>query len=161
MKENKFISIYEQLVDKIKRGDWRPNTKLPSENELVEQYQTSRETIRKALNLLSQNGYIQKMKGKGSFVLDVSRFDFPVSGLVSFKEVAEKLGHTSTTIVKEFELIKADQDLCTQLGATKKDLIWKVVRAREIDGEKIILDKDFFIKICSSPHKRHMQRLYL
>ncbi|MED3828537.1 GntR family transcriptional regulator, partial [Priestia megaterium] len=55
MKENKFISIYEQLVDKIKRGDWRPNTKLPSENELVEQYQTSRETIRKALNLLSQN----------------------------------------------------------------------------------------------------------
>ncbi|MED4797692.1 GntR family transcriptional regulator, partial [Priestia megaterium] len=87
MKENKFISIYEQLVDKIKRGDWRPNTKLPSENELVEQYQTSRETIRKALNLLSQNGYIQKMKGKGSFVLDVSRFDFPVSGLVSFKEV--------------------------------------------------------------------------
>ena len=60
------------------------------------------------------------MKGKGSFVLDVSRFDFPVSGLVSFKEVAEKLGHTSTTIVKEFELIKADQDLCTQLGATKK-----------------------------------------
>ena len=28
----------------------------------------------------------------------------------------------------------------------EKDLIWKVVRAREIDGEKIILDKDFFIK---------------
>ncbi|MGR9546053.1 trehalose operon repressor [Priestia megaterium] len=152
MKENKFISIYEQLVDKIKRGDWRPNTKLPSENELVEQYQTSRETIRKALNLLSQNGYIQKMKGKGSFVLDVSRFDFPVSGLVSFKEVAEKLGHTSTTIVKEFELVKADQDLCTQLGATKKDLIWKVVRARQIDGEKIILDKDFF-------HKKYVPHL--
>nr|WP_239583415.1 trehalose operon repressor [Metabacillus iocasae] len=140
------MTIYEDVVANIQSGQLRPNTKLPSENELVEQYETSRETIRKALNLLSQNGYIQKMKGKGSFVLDVSRFDFPISGLVSFKELAEKLGHESHTVVEEFGLIKPDEELRTQLHVTSKDTVWKVVRAREIDGERIILDKDFFNK---------------
>ncbi|WP_110113474.1 trehalose operon repressor [Bacillus sp. CGMCC 1.16541] len=146
MRENKFMTIYEDIVANIQSGQLRPNTKLPSENELVEHYETSRETIRKALNLLSQNGYIQKMKGKGSFVLDVSRFDFPISGLVSFKEVAEKLGHESKTVVEEFELVKPDEELRAQLHVTSKDTVWKVVRAREIDGERIILDKDFFHK---------------
>ncbi|TYR79367.1 trehalose operon repressor [Priestia megaterium] len=144
MKENKFMVIYEDLAETIKSGKWRPNTKLPSENELVAHYETSRETIRKALNLLSQNGYIQKMKGKGSFVLDVSRFDFPISGLVSFKEVAEKLGHDSKTIVEELELIKPNEEIRTRLNISHKDSVWKVIRSREINGERIILDKDFF-----------------
>ncbi len=146
MKENKFMQIYEELVENIKQKKWPPHTKLPSENELVVTYNTSRETIRKALNLLSQNGYIQKIKGKGSYVLEVSRFDFPISGLVSFKEMAEKLGHESRTVVEEFELIKPDSELCTQLNSTSRDSVWKVVRARAIDGEKIILDKDFFLQ---------------
>jgi GntR family transcriptional regulator, trehalose operon transcriptional repressor len=79
-------------------------------------------------------------------VLDVNKFSFPVSGLVSFKEVSQTIGKTSRTIVKEFGLIKPDDFIKKQLNVTNKDDIWKVIRAREIDGEKIILDKDFFNK---------------
>ena len=53
-------------------------TKLNSEFDLQNKYQASRDTIRKAL-LLSQNGYIQKSQGKGSIVLDINRFNFPVN----------------------------------------------------------------------------------
>jgi GntR family trehalose operon transcriptional repressor len=146
MRENKFLSIYEEISEQIQSGRWEPNTKLPSENELVEQYQTSRETIRKALNLLSQNGYIQKVRGKGSYVLDVSRYDFPVSGLVSFKEIAQKMGKPWKTLVYELEVIHPDNYLQKQLDLTAKDSVWKVVRAREVEQERIILDKDFFCK---------------
>ncbi|KMY59097.1 trehalose operon transcriptional repressor, partial [Geobacillus stearothermophilus] len=69
MHENKYLAIYHDLVSRIRRGEWRAYDKLPSENELAVRYGTSRETIRKALNLLSEHGYIQKMKGKGSIVL--------------------------------------------------------------------------------------------
>jgi GntR family trehalose operon transcriptional repressor len=146
MRENKFLAIYNDILFHIRKGTFQPNDKLPSENELSQQYETSRETIRKALNLLSEHGYIQKIKGKGSIVLDVGKYDFPVSGLVSFKELAQKMKTPAKTIVHELEVIKPDEYLKKHLHVTNKDEIWKVVRSREIEGERIILDKDFFHK---------------
>ena len=140
---NKYLTIYNQLIEQIKSGKIPPQTLLPSENELSEQYQTSRETIRKALNLLSQNGYIQKVRGKGSIVIDVSKFDFPVSGLVSFKELSGKMANKPNTIVNQLELIKPDSFIRQQLQLSGKDQVWKIVRTREIGGEEIILDKDY------------------
>ncbi|MBT2658057.1 trehalose operon repressor [Bacillus sp. ISL-18] len=144
---NKYLTIYESIVEQIKNGELAPQTLLPSENELKDQYDTSRETIRKALNLLSQNGYIQKVRGKGSIVIDISKFDFPVSGLVSFKELASKMGSKPVTLVNELALIKPDGYIRQQLQLGGKELVWKVVRTREMGGEKIILDKDY---LCSS-----------
>jgi GntR family trehalose operon transcriptional repressor len=146
MSKNIYLTIYNEIVGKIQNGQLKPRTKLPSENELVEQYDTSRETIRKALNMLSQNGYIQKIRGKGSVVLDVSKYDFPISGLVSFKEIAQRMGKPWNTIVYEFGLVKPDDDIAHELHVNGKDKVWKVIRAREMDGERIILDKDFFNK---------------
>lgn len=143
---NKYQMIYNTIVDRIKSGVISANTLLPSENELKEQYETSRETIRKALNLLAQNGYIQKVQGKGSIVIDINKFDFPVSGLVSFKELADKMGEKPKTIVNELSLIKKpDGYIKQQLQLSGKDQVWKVVRTREIGGNKIILDKDFLV----------------
>ena len=64
--QSKYQIIYQKLLDQIESNIWKPNEMLPSENDLVEKYQVSRDTIRKSLQLLAQNGYIQKTKGKGS-----------------------------------------------------------------------------------------------
>ncbi|MCY6355184.1 trehalose operon repressor [Clostridium sp. ZS2-4] len=140
---SKYLSIYNEIINEIKNGKIKPGVKLSSENDLMQEYNVSRDTVRKALNLLEQDGYIQKIKGKGSFVLDINKFDFPVSGLVSFKELSEKMGEKSKTILQELELIKPDKFLMKQLNVSKKDQIWKVIRVREISNERIILDKDF------------------
>lgn len=141
---NKYQIIFNTIVDQIKSGEIPPNSLLPSENELKDQYDTSRETIRKALNLLAQNGYIQKVRGKGSIVIDINKFDFPVSGLVSFKELADKMEKKPRTIVNELSLIfKPDAYIKQQLQLSGKDQVWKIVRTREIGGKKIILDKDY------------------
>ena len=143
---SKYLIIYNEIKEKVENGDIKPNTKLSSENELMKKYSVSRDTIRKSLNLLEQNGYIQKIKGKGSFVLDINKFDFPISGLTSFKELANKMGVKSYTILEEFELIKPDDFLMNQLNVSKNSDIWRVIRVREIKEQKIILDKDFFNK---------------
>ncbi|MEH7252869.1 trehalose operon repressor [Neobacillus niacini] len=141
---NKYQIIFNTIVGQIKNGEIPPNSLLPSENELKDQYDTSRETIRKALNLLAQNGYIQKVRGKGSIVIDINKFDFPVSGLVSFKELADKMEKKPRTIVNELSLIiKPDAYIKQQLQLSGKDQVWKIVRTREIGGQKIILDKDY------------------
>lgn len=140
---NKYLAIYQELADGIKQGVLKVNETLPSENELSGQYATSRETIRKALNLLAQNGYIQKVKGKGSIVLDVTKMSFPVSGLVSFKELSQNLGRSSLTTVERFGLGKPSPFIMQQLNLGARDEVWEVVRSRKIEGENIILDKDY------------------
>jgi len=144
--DSKYITIYNEIVSNIENKLIKPNEKLPSENDLMQKYEVSRDTIRKALNLLEQNGYIVKIKARGSFVLDINKFDFPVSGLTSFKELSTKLNLKSKTIVQEFDLINPDDYLMKQLNISKENQVWKVIRIREIDGQKIILDKDFINK---------------
>ncbi|MFD1851783.1 trehalose operon repressor [Oceanobacillus bengalensis] len=141
----KYLKIYHELVKKIQTNVWPKSTLLPSENELAQMYQTSRETIRKALNLLAHHGYIQKIRGKGSVVIDIHKFSFPVSGIVSYHELAGRLGFSSNTIVENLGYTNGE-DIQETLDVSNEDKIWHVTRIREISGEKIILDKDYFIE---------------
>lgn len=140
----KYLTIYDDLVKRLDRGYWADATMLPSENQLTKKYEASRETIRKALNLLAQDGYIQKIRGKGSIIIKRDTFDFPVSGIVSFKELAENLNIPTRTILNELSMMKADEKLQRKLNVSLHHPVWKVVRVREISGEKVILDKDYF-----------------
>ncbi len=145
MNKNIFSQIYTDYTQRIETGLLKTGIKLPSENEIAEEYATSRETVRKALHLLSQNGYIHKIRGKGSYVLDINRMEFPISGLVSFKELSERLGRSARTLVHEAIRIPCPQNVARQLQLTEQEEVWKIVRAREIEGEKVILDKDYFL----------------
>lgn len=140
----KYLTIYHDLVNKINKKHWKDAKMLPSENDLALNYEVSRETIRKALDLLAQNGFIQKVRGKGSVILESGQFNFPVSGIVSFKELATSIKQPVQTIVNELSIVEANEKLQSKLNIKSKELVWKVVRTREIAGEKVILDKDYF-----------------
>lgn len=140
----KYLTIYHDLVDNISKDSWTETSMLPSENNLAMEYHVSRETIRKALNLLVQDGYIQKVRGKGSVIIKQDTFDFPVSGIVSFKELANKLNFQAKTILHERRTVKADALLKDKLEVPLDKSILKVSRIREFAGEKVILDKDYF-----------------
>ncbi|WP_185955999.1 trehalose operon repressor [Melghirimyces algeriensis] len=142
--DNIYLTIYNQLVQQIESGRLRPQSKLPSEYELTKMYDTSRETVRKALNLLAQNGYIQKVKGKGSFVLNVNQMEFPVSGLVSFKELTQRLGKESRTKVISLKAMAPDESVAAHLNISPSQPVWQVIRTRSFQDEAIILDKDHF-----------------
>lgn len=144
--QSKYFVIYQELAKKIDEGAYQAKEFLPSEHELCAIYGTSRETIRKALNLLAENGYIQKIRGKGSLVIDRSKFDLPVSGLVSFQEITEKLEQKPKTVVHTCSLIRPSEYIAEQLKADAKDSVWEVKRTRQFQGEGIILDKDYFLE---------------
>ena len=94
--------IAQDIASKIKYHQYKAGDYLPSEHQLCELYGTSRETIRKALNHLNELGLIQKIRGKGSVVLDIQKFTFPISGITSFKELNKSLNmHAKTTVLKQ------------------------------------------------------------
>lgn len=134
--------IYQTLERGILKGHYEPGSYLPSENKLRETYHVSRDTIRKALALLMANGYIQKIQGKGSLVLKREQLRFPVSGLTSYKELQNSYGYDSQTHVISLKKMTIDSDLAQISGFEKGLTCWALVRTREIDGKKVILDKD-------------------
>ncbi|MDO5337549.1 MAG: GntR family transcriptional regulator [Eubacteriales bacterium] len=65
--KTKYFSLMEQLKNDILSGAIKPGEKLPSENELAAAYSISRHTVRKALGILENEGYITASHGKGTF----------------------------------------------------------------------------------------------
>lgn len=87
-----YSSIYNDILMKISSEELKVGDRLPTEKELSEQYGVSRITAKKALDLLSSQGYISRSPGRGSFVCEKSR-----SGRVS-----ESLKRTVGLVMEDF-----------------------------------------------------------
>ena len=69
MPKSKFEEIYRDLKRKIREGKFLYSELLPSENTLIGVYECSRNTIRRAIAGLVENGYVQAVHGKGVQVI--------------------------------------------------------------------------------------------
>ncbi|EUJ39990.1 trehalose operon repressor [Brochothrix campestris] len=160
--QNKFMKIYEELAQAIDEKKYRVGEPLRSENDLAEQYNVSRETVRKALRRLRETGYIQKQQGKGSIVLDQTRFDFPVSGLTSFKELMTVKAKATTTKVIRNEEQVLPLEISKRLGMRSDTPVIHLTRVRFIDDEAVIIDDDYLAKefVAEMPTKRAEDSIY-
>lgn len=85
--------VAHDLRHGITEGRWQVGDKLPSEYELVKQYGVSRNTVRKALELLTATNLIRRAQGRGSFVAEQG-VSHVLGGLQSFTETLVGLGKT-------------------------------------------------------------------
>jgi GntR family transcriptional repressor for pyruvate dehydrogenase complex len=78
-----FEEIVAQLKQSILNGRFKPGDKLPTERELVEQFQASRVAIREALRTLENSGFIVTRQGAngGAYVTDLT-FEFLANAFV-------------------------------------------------------------------------------
>ncbi|WP_239615963.1 GntR family transcriptional regulator [Cohnella mopanensis] len=76
----KYLQLKEEILSWIASGKYRPGDKLPSENELAEQYSLSRQTVRQSIGELVTEGWLAREQGKGTFVSRQSAERRSVSG---------------------------------------------------------------------------------
>ena len=69
MPKSKYDIIYRELKDKIINNEYPEGDYLPPENTLVQIYDCSRNTIRRAISHLVMEGYVQPHHGKGVRVI--------------------------------------------------------------------------------------------
>ena len=74
-KVNVAEQVFEQLKDMLVKGVWKQGEKIPSENELAENFCVSRITVRQALQKLNVIGLIDTRLGEGSFVKEAEPGD--------------------------------------------------------------------------------------
>ena len=139
----KYQEIYNDLKEKVRTNTYPAETSLPTEQRLQEIYGVSRDTVRKALSMLTERGMIQKVQGRGSLVLKQEMLNFPVSGLTSYQELAESLQLETKTEVVSLDQIVISSNLANLTGFEPHSKVWKVVRTRSIDGKVSVVDTDY------------------
>lgn len=71
MRSNVVDDIFKEIMNRIASGEWTVGQKIPSESELTEMLQVSRNSLRQALNRFTALGIIESRHGDGSYVKSV------------------------------------------------------------------------------------------
>nr|WP_306803707.1 histidine utilization repressor [Providencia sp. PROV129] len=64
------MQVKQSIIEKIHTAKWRANDRIPSESELVSQFQCSRMTANRALRELTAEGLLVRLQGVGTFVAE-------------------------------------------------------------------------------------------
>ncbi|WP_434786357.1 GntR family transcriptional regulator [Lactobacillus iners] len=140
--------IKEKIVNKEYDG-----MRLPDERSLSEHYQVSRSSMKRALELLAQEGIVFKKRGSGTFI---NPLYLKNRGL--FKYEGSNLGITDSFSVPgksqniellDYQVIKTDDDLKQDLFLTSSDFVYKIRRLPLLDDQPFLIETGFIpIKIA-------------
>lgn len=132
-----YYQLKEILLEEIKQA--APGTSLPTELELCEQFDISRPTVRQAINELVVEGYLTRMKGKGTFIAEPKiQQDFLIV-LKSFGEEMQEKGLVPTTKVLGVEKTVCDEKISAALNIPPGSGVIKLTRLRFADNVPIVL----------------------
>lgn len=151
MNDNKYELIYRDLANKIATGIFAVGNYLPSENDLQRQYAVSRETIRKALLALRNEGKIQKIHGKGSVVLG-TRPALTSPELKGFTEIAASLDDPTNSRLVQNDSVYVDperffgrEETIVRANAPGAQPAVLIGRLREVRHQPVSLDRDYVL----------------
>lgn len=138
-----YYQLAKEIEEKIDNGEWKKGEKITSERELCEQYKVSRITVRNAINELEKKGKLEKIQGKGTFVLGKNIVQ-NLGNVYSFSKEMEKQGKITSTRLLVQKLIKADYKIASQLNIDEGSEVVYLERLRIADDLPIMLEKTYF-----------------
>ena len=130
-----FVQIAETMKRRILSGQYNPGKQLFTGEELEREFQTSNITIRKAMEKLKNDGYVERRRGLGTTVskIDPEPIEFELGrSFNKLKESIEKLN----TQVKVLEITRATSSKYIQnfLSLDSEQEIWRLKRIRIYKG---------------------------
>ncbi len=154
MPDPMYRQIAEDLRQKIESGELGHGAQLPTELELREQHEASRNTVRDAIKLLITRGLVETRPGQGTFVVEkIDPFVTTLSELetglgggegVSYASQVQALGRKPTTTRPRVEIQAASEMIETALHLAKGTTVVSRHQQRFIDGVPWSLQTTFY-----------------
>lgn len=139
-----YIQIKNELLRKIKEGIWQVDSQIPTEKDLMREYAVGRATVREAVSLLVNEGYLHKRHGIGTFVTSVE-YSLGFEPLISLTYSLKALGFEVDNIVNENGPIVPDGELLKKLKGDKKTNYYYLKRLRYVDNRPIAIEESYFM----------------
>lgn len=151
MRNNSVVPIYQQIKDDIKKsikdGTYKAKDQIPSEQELIREFNASRITVRRAIEELCNEGYLIKIQGKGTFVSSprIHRKIIGETGWMrSFTNACKDEGMEAGARVLKRQIVPARKSESEFFGLEEGALLLLIERVRTADGIPILLENHLF-----------------
>ncbi len=164
-KNGSAVALYFQLKEilnkKILDNTWLHGEKLPTEQELCEQYEVSRITVRRALAELEREGLIVRKQGLGTFV-SMPKIEQNLASFYSFSEEFKKRGFKPRNEVTEFTVEVADAKIRKIFGLGEKQEVYAFTRLRFASDIPIAIESTYLpVHFFRGLKKEALERLPL
>ncbi|MER6379451.1 GntR family transcriptional regulator [Streptomyces sp. NPDC001250] len=137
-------SLYLDLVVRLRKaiadGVFPPGSRLPSEHVLAQQYGVSRNTVRRALEVLREDGLMASQQGARRTVLALPRLQ-SFGELRSFSRWAHSIGEVPSGRVDVLERRPADPAQAHALGLEPGDPVVYLVRVRLLTDVPVMIER--------------------
>lgn len=115
--------IARQLQDEIQRR-MRPGDQIAPEHDLAGRFLVNRHTIRRAIDVLADEGILVRQHGRGTYVTEAP-IDYSIGGRTRFTENLEHAGCRAVSHVLERRVIPAEGGVAERLKLREgEDVIW-------------------------------------
>ena len=157
-----YRTVYDDLRTKIVEGFYKKGDLLPNETQLDEIYGVSRTTVRKAVEMLVQDGFISVRQGFGTQVIN----NKTVQNLNCFNSLTETLQRKGYEVGVQgiyIEDTKADAYLSEQFGIDMGTPLVCIYRTHLADGKPVALARNYILrKLVPGIHekKKEIMSLY-
>ena len=138
----KYYIIKNDIIKKINDNELSPNQLLPSERELIDSYNVSRITIRRAIDELVKDGYVYKISGKGSFV-NKSTSKQNLNTVHSYTEEITNQGKKPSRKLLKMNIEKGSYDICKKLNLLENENVFLLERVYYADEKPLCLTKAY------------------
>lgn len=129
-----YHQVYQALLLQISSGHYSVGSQLPTEDELARSFGVSKITIRNALKLLEDEGIVQRIPGKGTFVSrDDVRYTRQVSSLLGFNEEVLAAGQRPSSRELEKRVADTPEPLRRRLDMPPGSQVYVLRRLRSVD----------------------------
>jgi GntR family histidine utilization transcriptional repressor len=119
----KFTIIKDHICKMIESGQWQQHAKVPSENELAEQFSVSRMTARRSLQELTEQGLLVRSQGAGTFVATFKS----QSSLLEIRNIADEIqerGHEHHALQLTLTSVSVTAEMAILLSVKENDSIF-------------------------------------
>ncbi|PQV52482.1 GntR family transcriptional regulator [Paraburkholderia sp. BL21I4N1] len=137
-----YAKVEAVLASSIADGSLPPGSQLPPEDSLIQRFDVSRTTVRKAIQNLATRGLIEIRRGKGTFVAQ-PRITQELTELSGFVEDMQALGRTPTARLIDKRVVAADSSVARHLALAPGTLVVRIQRVRLADGVPTSFDETY------------------
>lgn len=138
-----YYQLKELIMAEIKSGTYPKDSAIPTEKELIDMFDISRTTVRQAITELVQEGWLYRVKSKGTFVSRPKVNQDFIQKLESYNEQIRRTGRTPHTEVLEFKVVKAKKEVAEHLNIKPEDKVVYLYRKRYADDDPIVILKTY------------------
>ena len=142
----KYIQIYEWVRRMIREGRLKVGDRIPTEPDLARRFNSSRMTVRKAIDPLVLAGMVERRQGQGSFVVsnDIVKLTYDPSRPIRFSHEMAQVGLAHHHEVLKVQVIKADKRLQQYLNLSEGARVIMINMVLYADGKPVIIERDYF-----------------